>query len=77
MLDLTIEVTVVIPANVIRQCYFNVGPASHTVIQHSADRATSQCIDWGPSECVSICQTNMRVLKVQKLGGDLILIFKI
>ena len=58
------------------QCCFNVGPASHTVIQHSAGRETSQCVDWRPSECVSICQAKINVFTSTKTG-DLILITKI
>ena len=31
------------------QCCFNVGPASKTVVQHSVNRETSQCVYRGPS----------------------------
>ena len=47
VLDLTIEITVVIPEKheMSIQCCFNVVSASHSVIQHSADKETSQCVD--------------------------------
>ena len=48
------------------QCCLNVGPASHTVTQHSANRETRQCVHWGPSECVPIWQTNNSVFKSTK-----------
>ena len=44
-------------------CCFNVGPESHTVIQNLANRQTSQCLDWEPSKCVFISQTNISVFK--------------
>ena len=44
MLHLTIAIPFIHKTS--DQCCFNVGPASQTVIQHSVNRETSQCIYW-------------------------------
>ena len=55
------------------QCCFNVGPASQTVIQHSVKREISHHVFTGPSECVSISQTNIHFYESTKAQYGLLI----